>query len=175
MTTPGATPGQFLTAPPGIFNEEVLKPELKAPNDAIIAQKTTKGLREAFLESILKIKKDIKKDQIMTGENGDQLNSLPLLYVFTKKKPMSNHIIPSYSAVDLSFNPCSCNLSCLSIATNYTNLHFFIVNMLIVHSHKQNIFQCHSLSFFSTITSSWQSTIKSITANKTNCCTFPHQ
>lgn len=85
MTTPGATPGQFLTAPPGIFNEEVLKPELKAPNDAIIAQKTTKGLREAFLESILKIKKDIKKDQIMTGENGDQLNSLPFLYVFTKK------------------------------------------------------------------------------------------
>lgn len=175
MTTPGATPGQFLTAPPGIFNEEVLKPELKAPNDAIIAQKTTKGLREAFLESILKIKKDIKKRSNNDWRKRGSVELAAIFICFHKKKPMSNHIIPSYSAVDLSFNPCSCNLSCLSIATNYTNLHFFIVNMLIVHSHKQNIFQCHSLSFFSTITSSWQSTIKSITANKTNCCTFPHQ
>jgi hypothetical protein len=53
VTTPDATLGQFLTAFPGIFKAEVLKPELKEPNDAIMAQKMTKGRREALLESIL--------------------------------------------------------------------------------------------------------------------------
>jgi hypothetical protein len=36
-----------------MFNAEVLKPELKEPNDAIIAQKITKGFKEDVLESIL--------------------------------------------------------------------------------------------------------------------------
>lgn len=45
--------GQYLTELPGMFNAEVLKPELKEPKDAIIAQKITKGFKEDVLESIL--------------------------------------------------------------------------------------------------------------------------
>ena len=84
MTTPDATLGQFLTAFPGIFKAEVLKPELKEPNDAIMAQKMTKGRREALLESILeeKLKNNTKKFFFpSTGR------FLPLLlYDFFRKK-----------------------------------------------------------------------------------------
>jgi hypothetical protein len=47
-----------------MFKAEVLKPELKEPKDATIAQKMTKGRRLAFLESIIYYVKKKKSKEL---------------------------------------------------------------------------------------------------------------
>lgn len=61
MTSPNGTPGQFVSASPGILREEVLKPLLSAPNEEITTQNMTKGCSPSFFKLIVLLQKNIEK------------------------------------------------------------------------------------------------------------------